>query len=95
MDMGLSHRGAVLSLYGVGGLFAATAFALVVIKSIWIASLLVGVLGAMLATFIILLYLRIRRAQSTPVQPKDARPVDVDQGPNTTRTLPAQTGARQ
>jgi UDP-GlcNAc:undecaprenyl-phosphate GlcNAc-1-phosphate transferase len=64
VDLGLSHRNTVLCLYGVGGLFALAAFAVVLLKSIWIASLLVGVLGSLLATFIFLLYVRIRRVDS-------------------------------
>ncbi len=80
LDLGLSHRGAVVSLYAVGGLFATAAFALVLWKNVWIASLLVGVLGALLATFIILLYLRIRREKAHSSRRKERRPGDVDQG---------------
>jgi UDP-GlcNAc:undecaprenyl-phosphate GlcNAc-1-phosphate transferase len=61
IDLGASHRGAVLILYIVGGLFALAAFALVLLKSLFIASLLVGVLAVMMAGFLLLLYLRIRR----------------------------------
>jgi len=61
MDLGLSHRGAVLTLYVVGGLFACAAFALVLFNSIFIASLLVGVLVLLMASFFLLMYLRIRR----------------------------------
>lgn len=61
LDLGLSHRNTVLCLYGVGSVFALAAFAVVLLKSIWIASLLVGVLGTLLAAFIFLLYVRIRR----------------------------------
>jgi len=61
LDLGLSHRNTVLCLYGVGSLFALAAFAVVLLKSLWIASLLVAVLGSLLATFIFLLYVRIRR----------------------------------
>lgn len=60
MDLGFSHRGAVLALYAVGGLFALAAFALVVWNSVWIASLLVALLGALLAAFIGVIYFRIR-----------------------------------
>jgi UDP-GlcNAc:undecaprenyl-phosphate GlcNAc-1-phosphate transferase len=61
MDLGLSHRGAVLTLYVVGGLFACAAFALVLFNSIFIASLLLGVLVLLMASFFLLMYLRIRK----------------------------------
>jgi UDP-GlcNAc:undecaprenyl-phosphate GlcNAc-1-phosphate transferase len=61
IDLGLSHRGAVLILYVVGLLFACAAFALVLLKSLFIAALLLGVLILLMASFLLLVYLRIRR----------------------------------
>jgi UDP-GlcNAc:undecaprenyl-phosphate GlcNAc-1-phosphate transferase len=61
IDLGLSQRGAVLALYVVGLLFACAAFALVLLKSLFIASLLLGVLILLMASFLLLVYLRIRR----------------------------------
>jgi UDP-GlcNAc:undecaprenyl-phosphate GlcNAc-1-phosphate transferase len=61
VDLGLSQRGAVLTLYVVGLLFACAAFALVLLKSLFIASLLLGVLILLMASFLLLVYLRIRR----------------------------------
>jgi UDP-GlcNAc:undecaprenyl-phosphate GlcNAc-1-phosphate transferase len=71
IDLGASHRGAVLILYIVGGLFAAAAFALVLLKSLFIALLLVGVLIVMMAGFLLLLYLRIRKAGRNEVVGSD------------------------
>lgn len=61
LELGLSQRRAVVVLYGVGSLFALAAFVLVWVQSAWTASLLVGVLGVLLATFYLALYVRIRR----------------------------------
>ncbi len=65
LEIGLSHRRAVVVLYGLGSLFALTAFALVLLKSVWIAMVLLAVLGTLLAVFYLALYLRIRRLQAT------------------------------
>jgi UDP-GlcNAc:undecaprenyl-phosphate GlcNAc-1-phosphate transferase len=67
LEVGMSHRRAVIVLYGVGGLFALSAFLLVLMKSTWIALLLLGVLGVLLVTFYLALYLRIRRLESERV----------------------------
>jgi len=64
MDRGLSHRGAVLVLYGVGVLFALAAFALALSKNVWLALALGGLLLALMALFLGLLYLRERRGGS-------------------------------
>lgn len=61
LDVGLSHRTAVLTLYLVGVAFAAAAFLLVVLKSLWMAAVLVGSLAVALAGFYGVLYLRLRR----------------------------------
>jgi UDP-GlcNAc:undecaprenyl-phosphate GlcNAc-1-phosphate transferase len=63
LEVGMSHRRAVVILYGVGGLFAVSAYLLVLLKSVWIAALLLGVLGALVTTFYLALYLRIRRLE--------------------------------
>lgn len=70
LDLGLSHRNAVLVLYGVGTLFALSAFSMVLIKSRWIGLLLVSVLVTAMASFVGLLYFRIRqsgRSEPAPV----------------------------
>jgi len=68
LNLGLSHRNAVLVLYGVGTLFALSAFSMVLIKSLWIGLLLVGALAVAMTGFASFLYLRIRWAgQSEPV----------------------------
>ena len=61
LDLGMSHRGAVLTLYGVGVLFAGVAFALVLVQSRWVAALLVAVLTVALVSFLLILYLRAVR----------------------------------
>jgi UDP-GlcNAc:undecaprenyl-phosphate GlcNAc-1-phosphate transferase len=64
LEAGLSQRRAVVVLYGVGSLFAFSAFLLVLLNSVWIALLLVGVLGTLLATFYLALYARVRRIEA-------------------------------
>lgn len=61
LDSGMSHRGTVLVLYGVGCVFALAAFALVLLKSLWVAMLLASVLVATIVGFMLLLYPRLRR----------------------------------
>jgi UDP-GlcNAc:undecaprenyl-phosphate GlcNAc-1-phosphate transferase len=63
LELGLSHRRAVVVLYGVGGLFALSAFSLVVLKSALVGLVLLGVLLTLLIVFYLALYLRIRRLQ--------------------------------
>lgn len=60
LALGLSHRGAVVLLYGVGGLLAASAFLLVMVNSVSLALLLLAGLALTMATFVGLLYLRTR-----------------------------------
>ena len=68
LDVGLSHRSAVLVLYGVTTLFAVSAFALVLANSLWLGGLLAGVLVVGMASFVGFLYFRMRRAgRSEPV----------------------------
>lgn len=61
LEVGLSHRRAVIVLYGVGSLFALSAFLLVFLQSVGIALILLGVLGTLLVTAYLALYSRIRR----------------------------------
>ena len=80
LDLGMSHRGAVISLYAVGTLFAASAFALVVLKSAGIAALLFAILAVGMASFFLLLYFRIwrvERGQGTPA----AEPANTEAAP--------------
>lgn len=61
LDLGLSHRNAVIVLYCVGTAFALAAFGMVLIKSLWIGGLLLGALAAGIAGFVGLVYFRVRR----------------------------------
>jgi len=63
IDLGLSHRNAVLILYVVGIMLALAAFMLVVVKSLWVAVLLVSALAVMLGAFFMLIYFRVRRQE--------------------------------
>jgi UDP-GlcNAc:undecaprenyl-phosphate GlcNAc-1-phosphate transferase len=72
LEVGLSHRWAVLVLYAFGGLFALCAFVLVFFKSAWIASLLLAVLAALVALFYLAIFFRIRRLQAKQVEPRNA-----------------------
>jgi UDP-GlcNAc:undecaprenyl-phosphate GlcNAc-1-phosphate transferase len=69
LEVGMSQRWAVLLLYGVGSLFALCAFLLVFLKSAWIASVLIGVLAALLVTAYLALYTRIRKLAAEKVAP--------------------------
>ena len=71
--VGLSHRRAVLVLYGVGGLFALAALGLVTARSLWVGLLLVGVLVVTMAAFMFLLYLRIVRVERANEQATEAK----------------------
>jgi hypothetical protein len=71
IDLGLSHRNAVLTLYGVAALLVGAAFALVLGKSVLVALVLVGVLMAMLAMFFVLLHLQGREAEAEPTAGPD------------------------
>ena len=61
MDLGLSHRNAVLVLYAVGLLFAVAAICAVFIKSLWVGLLLTGALATAMVSFMAILYFRMRR----------------------------------
>jgi len=60
LDLGLSHRNAVLVLYGVVSLTAAAAFALVLLNSLTVALCLLGVLLLLLLAFFALLWVQSR-----------------------------------
>jgi UDP-GlcNAc:undecaprenyl-phosphate GlcNAc-1-phosphate transferase len=77
LDIGMSHRRAVIVLYGVGGLFALGALGLVFLNSVLVAGLLVAVLIAFVFSFYLALYVRVRRLQAEregrspqPVEPR-------------------------
>lgn len=79
IDLGLSHRAAVLALYGVGLASATVAFVLTFVKSREIGFLLLGVLVGSMAALLAVLYLRMRRGQGAPqvpALPPDAPVVD-------------------
>jgi len=61
IDWGMTHRGAVICLYGLGTIFALAAFALVLVKSHWLGLLLVAVLFTGMAIFFLVVYARGRR----------------------------------
>jgi UDP-GlcNAc:undecaprenyl-phosphate GlcNAc-1-phosphate transferase len=61
LDLGLSHRAAVLALYGVGVASATVAFVLTFVKSLEIGFLLLGVLVGSMGGLVAVLYLRARR----------------------------------
>jgi len=63
LDIGMSHKRAVLILYAVGSSFAAAALGLVLLKSWWLAILLVAVLIVTMTAFVSLLYLRVARVE--------------------------------
>jgi UDP-GlcNAc:undecaprenyl-phosphate GlcNAc-1-phosphate transferase len=77
LDVGLSHRRAVVVLYGVGAMFALCGFGFVFLKSAVIATLLLAVLGTLVVVFYLALYMRIRRLQAErddrPPQPVEPR----------------------
>lgn len=64
IDVGLSHRNAVLVLYGVGSLFALAAFTVVLVKSSYVGLLLFGILGVLMAAFVGLLYVHSLRGRA-------------------------------
>jgi UDP-GlcNAc:undecaprenyl-phosphate GlcNAc-1-phosphate transferase len=63
VDSGLSHRGAVLVLYGVGLASALVAFVLTFVNSREIGFLLLGILVGTLAAMLAVLYFRVRRVE--------------------------------
>lgn len=90
IDVGMSHRGAVLVLYAVGLLFALAAFGLTLFKSLGVALILVGVLLVTMASLFGLLYLRVWRVENgraTGNSPSDPPPAE--QLPTTTGRFPS------
>jgi len=84
LDVGVSHRSAVLILYAVGGLFAAAAFGLVLVKSLWSGLLLAAVLLVAMGGFLALLLLRLRRSlRGAPSAPDPTPATDTGQPPLT------------
>jgi UDP-GlcNAc:undecaprenyl-phosphate/decaprenyl-phosphate GlcNAc-1-phosphate transferase len=66
LDLGLSHRAAVLALYGVGVASATVAFVLTFVKSLEIGFLLLGVLVGSMGGLVAVLYLRARAGDAAP-----------------------------
>jgi hypothetical protein len=54
----------VIVLYGLGSLFALSAFVVVLLNSVWIALLLLAVLGTLITTFCLALYVRVSRMEA-------------------------------
>lgn len=79
LELGLSHRRAVIVLYVVAAVLALGAFSLVLLNSPSLAVLLVGLLVASLAGFLTTLYLRVRKlrriAAAAEPRPAGAHPV--------------------
>jgi len=79
LDLGYSHRTAVLMLYGVGVLFAGSAFASVLFQSVAVGLVLVGTLFGAMALFVGALYLRQWSSadSASSASPEEARPATV------------------
>ncbi len=79
LELGLSHRRAVIVLYVVAAVLALSAFILVLLNSLWLAVLLVALLVASLAGLLTALYLRVRKlrrnAAAAEPRPAGAHPV--------------------
>src|SRR5262249_20903201 len=63
LDIGMSHRRAVLTLYGLTGLFAGAALLDVVSNSRFVALLLVGVLAATVAALAVMYHFALRQRE--------------------------------
>jgi UDP-GlcNAc:undecaprenyl-phosphate GlcNAc-1-phosphate transferase len=72
IDLGLSHRNAVLTLWGVAALLVMAAFALVLWKSLLVALVLVGVLMAMLTLFFVMLH--VQQMSASEADPESDEP---------------------
>lgn len=72
LEVGMSHRRAVILLYAVAGVFAVSAFALVLVKSVWLALTLVALLVVSLAAFVAAVYLRSGRIRANAAGDKAA-----------------------
>ncbi len=64
LDWGLSHRNTVLVLYGVVTVLVGTAFAFLLLKSLWFAVVLALILVSLFGAFIAMLVAREKRARS-------------------------------
>ncbi|MBZ5639269.1 MAG: undecaprenyl/decaprenyl-phosphate alpha-N-acetylglucosaminyl 1-phosphate transferase [Acidobacteriia bacterium] len=71
LDIGMSHRGAVISLYAVVAVLALAALAIVVVNSLWLALLLLAVLAVSMSVLVALV---VRRNRGGP-RGGDRRPV--------------------
>jgi UDP-GlcNAc:undecaprenyl-phosphate GlcNAc-1-phosphate transferase len=82
IDSGLSHRGAVLILYGVGLASALVAFVLTFVNSREIGFLLLGILIGTMAALLVVLYFRVRRVDRSPegMAEPDAAPPAGEEG---------------
>ncbi len=81
LDLGLSPRRAVSVLYGLGLIFAASAFAMYFSRTPLAGLILVLVLSSMMAGFLLVLYVRSgrRRAASKPSEsPSTGQPIPAD-----------------
>ncbi len=74
LDLGLSHRGAVLVLYGVAALTAAAAFAVVLLKNLFLALTLLGVLAVLMTAFFIFVFRLQSREISPPPETAEGEP---------------------
>ena len=74
LDSGLSHRGAVLILYGVALASALVAFVLTFVNSREIGFLLLGVLVGTMAALLAVLYFRVRRIERRGAGTADSHP---------------------
>jgi len=74
IDSGLSHRGAVLILYGVGLASALVAFVLTFVNSREIGFLLLGVLVGTMAALLAVLYFRVGRIDQGAEDAADSDP---------------------
>jgi UDP-GlcNAc:undecaprenyl-phosphate GlcNAc-1-phosphate transferase len=61
LEIGLSHRRAVVTLYVVAAVFAVSAFSLVLLRTVWVAALLLVTLTTSMALFFGAVYLRALR----------------------------------
>ncbi len=77
LDLGFSHRSAVLTLYGVGVLFAAAAYGSVLSQSLLVGLVLIGAIVGAMALFVAALYLR-RWSAAPPASA--ARPEEATSG---------------
>jgi UDP-GlcNAc:undecaprenyl-phosphate/decaprenyl-phosphate GlcNAc-1-phosphate transferase len=73
LDLGFTHRNAVLLLYGIGVLFAAVAYGSVLSQSMLVGLVLVSALVGAMALFVAALYLRLW-SRARPARPEESAP---------------------